>query len=286
MNLTTENTAIVLDSTSDFPEARDRYPNMRVVPLYVSFGEESFRDHVDIGSHDFYERLKAAPALPTTSQPTPQDFLSTFEELGAYERVYALHLSAKLSGTFQSASLAAGELGGDRIRLVDSETASLAVAMLSLAIQRRLARGTDDDEIEQLIERFKRDNGVVFTVGTLEYLQKGGRIGRAQALAGTLLNVKPILSVADGVIVPIGKVRGRQRALQEFARVFTSATEDTPGLRVAIAHADAPEWVDVLTDLVQKLRPQAEIELVEALGAVVGTHAGPGAVGFFWFHDP
>jgi DegV family protein with EDD domain len=259
---------------------------MRVVPLYVSFGEESFRDHVDIGSHDFYERLKAAPALPTTSQPTPQDFLSTFEELGAYERVYALHLSAKLSGTFQSASLAAGELGGDRIRLVDSETASLAVAMLSLAIQRRLARGTDDDEIEQLIERFKRDNGVVFTVGTLEYLQKGGRIGRAQALAGTLLNVKPILSVADGVIVPIGKVRGRQRALQEFARVFTSATEDTPGLRVAIAHADAPEWVDVLTDLVQKLRPQAEIELVEALGAVVGTHAGPGAVGFFWFHDP
>ncbi len=286
MNLTTENTAIVLDSTSDFPEARDRYPNMRVVPLYVSFGEESFRDHVDIGSHDFYERLKAAPALPTTSQPTPQDFLSTFEELGAYERVYALHLSAKLSGTFQSASLAAGEVGGDRIRLVDAETASLAVAMLSLAIQRRLARGTDDDEIEQLIERFKRDNGVVFTVGTLEYLQKGGRIGRAQALAGTLLNVKPILSVADGVIVPIGKVRGRQRALQEFARVFTGATEDTPGLRVAIAHADAPEWVDVLTDLVQKLRPQAEIELVEALGAVVGTHAGPGAVGFFWFHDP
>ncbi len=228
---------------------------MRVVPLYVSFGEESFRDQVDIGSHDFYERLKAAPALPTTSQPTPQDFLSTFEELGAYERVYALHLSAKLSGTFQSASLAAGELGGDRIRLVDTETASLAVAMLSLAIQRRLARGTDDEEIEQLIERFKRDNGVVFTVGTLEYLQKGGRIGRAQALAGTLLNVKPILSVADGVIVPIGKVRGRQRALQEFARVFTGATEDTPGLRVAIAHADAPEWVDVLTDLVQKAAP-------------------------------
>jgi DegV family protein with EDD domain len=286
MNLTTENTAIVLDSTSDFPEARDRYPNMRVVPLYVSFGEESFRDHVDIGSHDFYERLKAAPALPTTSQPTPQDFMSTFEELGAYERVYALHLSAKLSGTFQSASLAAGELGGDKIRTVDTETASLAVAMLSLAIQRRLARGTDDDEIEQLVERFKRDNGVVFTVATLEYLQKGGRVGRAQALAGTLLNVKPILSVADGVIVPIGKVRGRQRALQEFARVFTGATEDVPGLRVAIAHADAPEWVDVLTDLVQKLRPQAEIELVEALGAVVGTHAGPGAVGFFWFHDP
>lgn len=285
MNLTTENTAIVLDSTSDFPEARERYANMRVVPLYVRFGEESFRDHVDIGSHDFYERLKAAPALPTTSQPTPQDFLSTFEDLGAYERVVALHLSSKLSGTFQSASLAAEELGGDRIKVVDTETASLAVAMLSLAIQRRLTRGTTDEEIEQLIVRFKRDNGVVFTVGTLEYLQKGGRIGRAQALAGTLLNVKPILSVDDGVIVPIAKVRGRQKALEAFARVFNEATEDAPGLRIAIAHADAPEWIDVLTDLVQRTRPQAEIELVENLGAVVGTHAGPGAVGFFWFQD-
>jgi DegV family protein with EDD domain len=286
MNLNAANTAIVLDSTSDFPEARDRYPNMRVVPLYVRFGEESFRDHVDIGSHDFYEKLKAASALPTTSQPTPQDFINAFEELADYDRVYALHLSAKLSGTFQAASLAAGELGGDRrIRLVDTETASLAVGMLALAIQRRLARGSTDEEIEELIDRFKRDNRVVFTVGTLEYLQKGGRIGRAQALAGTLLNVKPILSVADGEIVPIGKVRGRQRALEEFARVFSEASEDSPGLRTAIAHADAPEWIEVITDLVHKIRPQAEIELVENLGAVVGTHAGPGAVGFFWFCD-
>ncbi len=285
MSLTTENTAIVLDSTSDFPEARGRFPNMRVVPLYVRFGEESFRDQLEIGSHDFYEKLRTAPALPTTSQPTPQDFLSAFEELAAYERVYGLHLSAKLSGTFQSASLAAEQLGGDRVRLVDTETASLAVGLLALAIQRRLARGTTDEEVDELISRFKRENGVVFTVSTLEYLQKGGRIGRAQALAGTLLNVKPILSVADGVIVPIGKVRGRQRALEEFARAFTAATEDGPGLRIAIAHADAPEWIDVLTDLVRRLRPQAEVELVENLGAVVGTHAGPGAVGFFWFQD-
>jgi fatty acid-binding protein DegV len=97
--------------------------------------------------------------------------------------------------------------------------------------------------------------------------------------------VKPILSVADGEILPIGKVRGRQRALEEFARVFAEASEDRPGLHTAIAHADAPEWIDVLTDLVHKVRPQAEIELVENLGAVVGTHAGPGAVGFFWFQD-
>ena len=285
MKLTVENTAIVLDSTSDFPQAQERHPNMRVVPLYVRFGDESFRDHVEMGSHDFYERLKGSPTLPTTSQPTPQDFISAFEELAGFERVYALLLSSKLSGTYQSASLAADQLGGDRIRLVDTETASLAVAMLALAIQRRLARGTTEEEIEALIDRFKRDNGVVFTVATLEYLQKGGRIGRAQALAGTLLKVKPILSVDEGVIVPIGKVRGRQKSLEEFARVFTDATEDTPGLRIAMAHADAPQWIGVLTDLVRQARPQAQIELVENLGAVVGTHAGPGAVGFFWLPD-
>jgi fatty acid kinase fatty acid binding subunit len=285
VNLTAENTAIVLDSTSDFPDAQERFPNMRVVPLYVNFGPESFRDRIDIGSHDFYDRLRAAPALPTTSQPSPQDFVDAFEELRDYERIYALQLSSRLSGTFQSAVAAAEDLGGDRIAVVDTETASLAVGLLALAIQRRLARGTTDEEIGALIERFREDNGVVFTVATLEYLQKGGRIGRAQALAGTLLNVKPILSIDDGVVHPIGKVRGRQKALEEFARVFTSASEDAPGLRLGIAHADAPEWIDVLTDLAAKARPQAEIQLVENLGAVVGTHAGPGAVGFFWFQD-
>ena len=126
----------------------------------------------------------------------------------------------------------------------------------------------------------------MFTVATLEYLQKGGRIGKAQALAGSLLNVKPILSVEDGVIVPSASVRGRQKALEEFAQLFADGRrEDREGLRVAIAHANAPEWIDVLTDMARKARPKATLELVEMLGAVVGTHAGPGAVGFFWFQD-
>jgi DegV family protein with EDD domain len=285
VTLTRDNTAIVLDSTSDFPTAAERFPNMRVVPLYVHFGDETFRDYEDLDPHAFYEKLRAAPRLPTTSQPTPDDFLRAYEELSGYERIYSVHLTSKLSGTFQSASLAAQELGGDRVRLVDSETASLAIAMLALALQRRLERGTSDEEVEQLVECFKRDNRVVFTVGTLEYLQKGGRIGRAQAMAGTLLNVKPILSVQDGVIEPIARVRGRQKALQEFARLFAESTVEGPGLRVSIAHVEAPEWIEVLTDLVHRTRPQAEIEFVSDLGAVVGTHAGPGAVGFFWFQD-
>jgi len=285
VNLTTENTAIVLDSTSDYPDASSRFPNMRVVPLYVRFGDETYRDYVELGPAEFFEKLRSSPVLPATAQPTPQDFLSAYESLAGYERIYSLHVSAKVSGTFQSAELAAAELGDDRVRVVDSKTASLAIAMLAHAIQRRLARGTTDVELAALIERFHRDSGVVFTVDTLEYLQRGGRIGRAAALAGSLLNVRPILGVQDGEVVAIARVRGRQKALAEFERRFAEATEDKTGLRVAIAHADAPEWVGTLSELVWRLRPKAEIEFTSTLGAVVSTHTGPGAVGFFWLHD-
>ena len=285
MNLTEANTAIVLDSTSDWHEAAERFANIRVVALYVRFGDEAYRDFVELSPHDFYERLRTASELPTTSQPTPQDFADAYAELAGYERIYVLTVSAKLSGTNQSALLAA-EGEGERVRVVDTGTASMAVAMLALAIERRLEQGTTDEEVDALVERFRRDNRVVFTVGTLEYLAKGGRIGKAQALAGAILNVKPILLIEDGEVLPVGRVRGRQKALDEFGRLFLESTENRPGLRVSIAHAEAPDWVDVLTDLVRKGRPEAEIEFVATLGAVVGTHAGPGAVGFFWFQDP
>jgi DegV family protein with EDD domain len=285
MNLTSENTAIVLDSTSDYPDAPAQFPNMRFVPLYVRFGDETFRDYVELGPAQFYEKLRISPVTPSTAQPTPQDFVNAYEELAAYERVYSLHVSAKVSGTFQSAELAAQEVGGDRVRVIDTMSASLAIAMLSHAIQRRLARGTTDEEIAALVDRFHAHCDVVFTVGTLEYLQRGGRIGRAQALAGSLLNLRPILSIEDGVVDAVARVRGRQKALAEFERRFVAATSDGPGLRVAIAHADAADWVGTLSELVWRVRPTAEIEFTSTLGAVVGTHAGPGAVGFFWFQD-
>ena len=157
--------------------------------------------------------------------------------------------------------------------------------MLSHAIQRRLARGTTDEEISTLIDRFHAHCDVLFTVETLEYLQRGGRIGKAQALAGSLLNLRPVLSVEDGEVIAAARVRGKQKALAEFERRFVAATTDGPGLRVAIAHADAEEWVGTLSELAWRVRPNAEIEFTSTLGAVVGTHAGPGAVGFFWFQD-
>jgi DegV family protein with EDD domain len=282
--LTPQNTAIVLDSTADFPEAPTRFPNWRIVPLYVLFGDESFRDYVELAPAEFYARLRAAEELPTTSQPTPSDFLKSYEELAEYERIYSLHIAAALSGTYQSATTAAAELGGDKVRTVDSGSASAAIAMLALAIQRRLAEGTTDGAIDALIQRFRERAGLVFTVDTLEFLQRGGRIGRASAWAGQLLRVKPILTI-EGEVVPLKRVRGNQKAMQEFIAEFTASTQDTPTLKVGIAHADAPKRATQLQKMVRFERPRAEIEVVTTLGAVLATHAGPGTVGFFWFDD-
>ena len=285
MNLTTENTAIVLDSTADFPDAAKHFPNWRVVPLYVNFGTESFRDGVDLTAEQFYAKLRESPVFPTTSQPAPRDFLATYVELERYERILSLHIAASLSGTFQSAGIAAAELGDGRVRTIDTETTSAAITLLARAVQRRLDRGTTDDEVDQLVERFKREHGLLFTVDTLEFLARGGRIGRARAFAGELLHVKPILSIRDGEVIPIKRVRGARKAFQEFVDTLQSETTDEPELRIAIAHAAAPERAVELDKMVRDLRPQATIEMETSLGAVIGAHAGPGTVGFFWFTD-
>jgi DegV family protein with EDD domain len=285
VNLTAGNTAIVVDSTADFPDAAERFPNWRVVPLYVNFGTESFRDGVDLTATQFYERLKSSPTLPTTSQPTPADFLACYEQLGAYERIFSVHIASKLSGTYQSAGIAAAELGDGRVRTIDSETASAAIAMLGLAIQRRLDRGTTDEEIDTLVERYRDNHGLLFTVDTLEFLARGGRIGRAKAFAGQLTNVKPILAIVDAEVVPVKRVRGNRKAFQEFVDALDTRTSDVPTLHIGIAHADAPERMAELEKMVRDRRPQAQIEAETSLGAVVGTHSGPGCVGFFWFDD-
>jgi DegV family protein with EDD domain len=285
VKLTAENTAIVLDSTADYPLARERYPNWRVVPLYVRFGEQSYRDYVELGPEEFYGRLAGAPEPPRTSAPAPGDFAAVYEELtGHYERVLSLQLAATLSGTFASASTAAE--GFDAVRVIDTGTVSAAIAMLGFAVQRRLERSTTDEEIDELVERYRREHGLLFTLDTLDYLARGGRIGRAAAFAGTLLAVKPILALRDGEVVPLKRVRGTQKALEEFRAVLESDSRDGPTLRVGVAHAAAPERLAALEVIVRHARPRARLEVSTSLGAVIGTHAGPGTVGLFWFDDP
>jgi DegV family protein with EDD domain len=287
VTLTAANTAVVLDSTADFPEAPKRFPNFRVVPLYVRFGDESYKDYAEIDPQRFYERLQSAPESPTTSQPTPADFLAVYEELATqYEHVLSLQISSTLSGTFASAQTAAEMLGGDTVRVIDTRTVSASLALLALGVQRRLERGTTDADIDEFVAHYRREHRLLFTVNTLEYLARGGRIGNAAAFAGNLLHVKPILTIRGGEVVPLKRVRGNQKAFAEFASLFESMTTDSPHLKVGIAHAAAPERMQALWKMVRAVRPQAQVEIQTTLGAVVGTHAGPGTVGFFWFDDP
>ena len=285
MQLSAENTAIVLDSTADCPDPQARHRNWRMVPLYVRFGDETFREYVDIAPEEFYRRLRESPEPPKSSQPTPADFAAVYQELSGFERIFAVLLSARLSGTFESARLGAESIGDERVTLVDSGVICGGAVILADAIQRRLERGTTEEELLAVVERFKATRGLLFTVETLEYLVRGGRVGKASGLAGQLLNVKPILHFDDGEVAPLKRVRGRTKALAEFESLFLEGTEDSPDLHVGVGHADAPEDAAKLVDRLRAARPSASLDIVTTLGPVIGTHGGPGTLGLFWFQD-
>lgn len=286
VRLSAENTAVVLDSTADLPDPAGRHPNWRLVPLYVRFGDETFREYVDISAEEFYRRLRSSSEPPKSSQPSPADFEAAFSELSGYERILCVLLSAKISGTYESARLAAEAAGDGRVHVIDSGVTSGGTVILADAIQRRLEAGTDEQEIEALVERFRRDRGLLFTVDTLEYLIRGGRIGKASGLAGQLLSVKPILVFEDGEVAPFKRVRGRSKAIGELERIFVEGTADAPTLHVGVGHAEAEVDAQELTRRLQAARPQASMDIVTTLGPVIGTHGGPGTLGLFWFDDP
>jgi DegV family protein with EDD domain len=285
VRLSSENTAVVLDSTADLPNPAARHPNWRLVPLYVHFGDETLRDHVDLTAAEFYRRLRGAGAAPKTSQPTPADFEQTFRELEGYERIVCVLISGKLSGTVESARLAAQAAGGERVTVIDSESVSGGVVILADAIQRRLERGATDEEIEELVTRFRAESGLLFTVETLDYLVRGGRVGKAAGVAGELLSVKPILAIREGEVVPLKRVRGRAKALAELERLFADGTEDSSDLHVGVAHADAEAEGDELMRRIETARPHAAVDFRAELGPVIGAHGGPGTIGLFWFRD-
>jgi DegV family protein with EDD domain len=284
VRLSAENTAIVLDSTADLPDPQARHPNWHLVPLYVRFGDETFREYLDISAEEFYRRLRASSQPPKSSQPSPADFQEVFDSLGGYERILCVVLSSKISGTYESARLAA-EPAGERIKVIDSGVTSGGTVILADAIQRRLDRGTEEEGVDALVERFKRERGLLFTVDTLEYLIRGGRIGKAAGLAGQLLSVKPILVLDDGEVAPLRRVRGRGKAIAELEKIFVESSEDTPDLHVGVGHAEAAGDAEELAGRVQAARPRASLDIFTTLGPVIGTHGGPGTLGLFWFQD-
>jgi len=271
-------TALVVDSTADLPKELAADANVTMVPLTVFFGEEGFLDWVEIQPEEFYKKLAASPQLPRTSQPSPGAFLEEYKRLReSYERVYSVHISSKLSGTWASADIASGQIDG--VEVVDSELATCGVSLLVDRLLELMDKGVEEAEFKAYIERFKKDKMLIFIPTTLDQLAKGGRIGKAQHLAGSLLNVKPVLKVEDGVVDAYKKVRGLAQALQSMRDGVLEATKPGKTVYVALAHGlneeTLGEFQSLLTEVTDR---QIEVRLTTIVGAVIGTYAGPGAV--------
>jgi DegV family protein with EDD domain len=264
-------TAIVTDSTTSLPKGVRERPNVRVVPLSFSFGpEQTFTDKIDLTEADFYEKLEKSSVFPTTSQPPIGAFVEAYEALPAYDDVLVLTLSRKLSGTYDSAVSAAGMV--DRsVEVVDTKSVEIGSGLILLEALHAVDGGGTFEEVKRAVEAAIRHCRVLFAVGTLEYLEKSGRIGRAQRLLGTALDIRPVLSVEDGEVVPHKRARGRRRQMATILKEAKPAAE--AGRPLAYGHVNAPEPLAELRQALGKGSFAAEI------GGVVGSHVGPGAYG-------
>ena len=265
-------TAIVTDSTTSLPEEVLKRPNIRVVPLTFSFGrQETYLDKTDISNAEFYEKLGDSPTFPTTSQPPIGAFVEAYESLHAYDDVLVLTISSKLSGTHGSAVTAAGMVERP-VEVLDTKSTEMGAGLILLEALRLVDEGGDFEEVRQAAEEAIRRCSLLFAVGTLEYLEKSGRIGRAQRLLGTALDIRPVLRVEDGEVVPHKRTRGRKRQLTALLEETKPAAE--AGHPLAYGHADAPGPLNELIDALG-----VEGRFVAEIGGVVGSHVGPGAYG-------
>ncbi len=268
---------IVTDSTADIPPALAQELGISVVPLTIFFGEESFLDGVELDASTFMTKLTSSAALPRTTQPSPAAFSEVYQAILAEgHQICSIHISAKLSGTYQSASLARDESGKpDDVAIVDSGWTSMALGFIAIRAARAAREGASLQEVVQITEDMQSGVDLILFCDTLEYLQRGGRIGRAAALFGGLLKVKPILTLRDGVVAPVERVRTRSRALDNlwnWAQSFPQLQE------YCVLYSGASDDAEALHQRIQAHFPQATAHLAPT-GPIIATHLGPDAMG-------
>jgi DegV family protein with EDD domain len=269
---------LVCDSTADLdPEFRAAH-SVRVVPLKIIFGEATFEDGVDLTAEAFYARLAAPGPFPRTSQPTPAEFEAVFRELGADGgAIVCTTISSELSGTYASATQARTALPELDIRVVDTRSVSVGHYAAVREAVRAAEAGGDADTVVAAIAAVQATARVLFTVETLEFLRRGGRIGGARALLGSMLDLKPVLEIRGGVIEPVARVRTYPRAIDRVVDDFSRAATEWGGAELIVAHADRPA---LAATLVERMRSQAsDAPALTVVGPVIGSHSGPGAIG-------
>jgi DegV family protein with EDD domain len=267
--------AVVTDSTADLPdEWRDRYA-IEVVPLKVLFGDETFRDRVDMSDEEFFRRLAAATKLPTTSAPSPGDFAKVFTRLAKdYEGCISIHIGAQLSATAEAARVGAQSVDRFTVNVIDSETVTMPMAFLC----RTAAQCDSLEEATAAVRQRVPKCRVLALLDTLRYIEMGGRVSRAQAMIGSMLDLKPLLLVVDREIKPVDRVRTRSRAIPRMVEFFRA---DLPVEYVGVVHAQAPEEAALIAADLRRELPDHEIPIGE-IGCVLGTHTGPKALGLVY----
>lgn len=280
---------VVTDSTADIPEELIAKWDITIVPLKVHFGTRSYLDGLTITAAEFYDKLRGQEELPTTSQPSPSEFVEAYQkiarEAGEDVQIISLHLSSVLSGTYQSAKMAQNMLADSiDIEVIDSKKASYVLGMIVTSVAEAAKQGKSKEECLALAKRMMNASVVYFMVDTLHYLQKGGRIGKASALVGSLLNIKPILSLdEEGYVYPVEKVRGSKKALLRIFHYLQEYAESDP-VHVAICHADAHDQAEQIMHQIND-RFEVQSSVVTEIGPVIGTHVGPKTIGLMMYKE-
>ena len=268
--------AIVTDSTADLPSQLTKGRSITVVPLTLNFEGRSLLDGVDIRPSEFYRKLPNATTHPTTSQPPAGRFAETYAQLlNDHDEVVSIHISEKLSGTYASAVQGAEMTDPKRVHVVDSQLVSMSLGLVTLAATAMAAQGHSAKSIADQVTTMRESVQTYFSVATLEFLRRGGRIGRASAMLGSVLQVKPVLCIRDGLVTPLERVRTFDRALQRIIEL-TREVDRGKGLCVIVGHADAEADAERVA---HALDSTSETLMIQPLGPVVGAHAGPGVVG-------
>lgn len=277
---------LVVDSTADLPLEFYQENQVKMVPLTTRFENEVFLDWVELKPAEFFRRLRESKTLSKTSQPTPQEFIAAYTELknqGA-EAIISLHISAKLSGTVNSAEVARDQVDIP-VHIIDSQFINGGIGLILLKLIEMRKQGASLEEMLTTAREMIPKIRCLGYLETLKYLEMGGRIGKAQSFLGTMLDLKPILSIQDGIIVPFRRERGKKKALKSMVEGFLEITHNLKNLQVGLAHADSPEGLDELRALVKQAAPEAKIVLEQEVGSVIGTYTGPGALFLFWYGE-
>lgn len=274
--------AIVTDGTCSLTPAQGEQLGVHVAPVYVNFDNKTYKAGVDLEASEFYRLMHASKKLPTTSQPTAADFINLYTRLAdEVDEIVTVVISHHMSATLQSAEMAKEQFTKVPVHIIDSESVSLGLGMMAIAAARVAAQGQDAKAVIQLVEEIKRRIKVIFTVDTLEYLHKGGRIGGATAFLGSALSIKPILYIKDGRIEPLEKQRSRKRSVARLLKIMEEKVGSAE-VNVAILHGNIP---DEAHELEQQIRGRFNcVELVTSeMGPVIGVHAGPGTLGLVFY---